>query len=105
MFLTLNWMPIMDRIEYRKAIMVYKSLNHLCPRVYDRVFKYVKQIHTRTTRSSSTNDLYLSPGKHKQLYMNMFGYSSVRIWNTLSANIKESTSLKDFKRKYLTNYF
>ena len=27
------------------------------------------------------------------------------IWNTLSANIRESTSLKDFKRKYLTNYF
>ena len=44
-------------------------------------------------------------GKHTQLYMNTFGYSSVRIWNTLSANIKESTSLKDFKRKYLTNYF
>ena len=64
-----------------------------------------KQVHTRTTRSSSTNDLYLPPGKYKQLYMNTFGYSSVKIWNTLSANIRENTSLKDFKRKYLTNYF
>ena len=57
------------------------------------------------TDCSSTNDLYLPPGKYKQLYMNTFGYSSVKIWNTLSANIRESTSLKDFKRKYLTNYF
>ena len=94
----------MDRIEYRKAIMVYKSLNHLCPEYMTNMFKYVKQVHTRTTRSSSTNDLYLPPGKHKQLYMNTFGYS-VRIWNTISANMKESTCLKDFKRKYLTNYF
>ena len=105
MFSALNWMPIMDRIEYRKAIMVYKSLNHLCPEYMTNMFKYVKQVHTRTTRSSSTNDLYLPPGKYKQLYMNTFGYSSVKIWNTLSANIRESTSLKDFKRKYLTNYF
>ena len=56
MFLTLTWMPIMDRIEYRKAIMVYKSLNHLCPEYMANMFKYVKQIHTRTTRSSSTNN-------------------------------------------------
>jgi hypothetical protein len=28
MFLALNWMPIEDRIKYRKAIMVY---NYLCP--------------------------------------------------------------------------
>ena len=27
MILTLKWMPIVDRIDYRKAIMVYKSLN------------------------------------------------------------------------------
>ena len=41
MFLTLNWMPIMDRIEYRKAITVYKSLNHLCPEYMTNMFKYV----------------------------------------------------------------
>jgi hypothetical protein len=55
--------------------------------------------------SSSANDLYLPPGKHKQIYTNTFGYSSVKIWNTLSSNIRESVSLNDFKRKFLTNYF
>ena len=31
MFLALKWMSIVDRIDYRKAIMVYKSLNDLGP--------------------------------------------------------------------------
>ena len=101
MLLTLNWMPIMDCIENHKAIMVYRSLNHLCPKYMTNMFK---QVHTRTTRPNSANDLYQPPGKHKQLYMNTFGYGSVKIWNTLSANIRESTSLKDFERKYLTNF-
>ena len=54
-------MPIVNRIEYRKAIMVYKSLNHLCPEYMTNMFKYVKQVDTRATRSSSTNDLYQRP--------------------------------------------
>ncbi len=27
----LNWMPLMDRIKYRKAVVVFKSLNGLAP--------------------------------------------------------------------------
>ncbi len=27
----LNWMPLMDRIKYRKSVMVFKSLNDLAP--------------------------------------------------------------------------
>ena len=105
MFLTLNWMPIEDRIKYRKAIMVYKSLNYLCPNYMTNMFRFVRQVHTKTTRSSSANVLYFPLGKHKQIYTNTFGYSSVKIWNTLSSNIRESVSLNDFKRKFLTNYF
>ncbi len=32
MFSKLKWMPITDRIKYRKAIMVFKSINNLEPR-------------------------------------------------------------------------
>jgi hypothetical protein len=105
MFSTLSWMPIMDHIKYRKAIMVYKSLSHEAPEYMTNMFRFVSQVHTRTTRSSSANDLYLPPGKHKQIYTNTFGYSSVKIWNTINSNIRESVSLNDFKRKFLTNYF
>ena len=95
----------MDHIKYRKAIMVYKSLSHEAPEYMTNMFRFVSQVHTRTTRSSSANDLYLPPEKYKQIYTNTFGYSSVKIWNTINSNIRESVSLNDFKRKFLTNYF
>ena len=98
-------MPIEHRIKYRKAIMVYKSLNYFCPDYMTNMFRFVRQVHTKTTQSCSANDLYLPPGKHKLIYTNTFGYSSVKIWNTLSSNIRESVSLNDFKRKFLTNFF
>ena len=59
MSLALKWMPIVDRIDSRKAIMVYKSLNDLVQENMTNVFRFVRQVHTRTTRSSSVNDLYL----------------------------------------------
>ncbi len=37
----LNWMTIMDRVKYRKAIMVYKSLNGLAPPYMRKMFKFV----------------------------------------------------------------
>ena len=47
-----------DRINYRKVITVYKCLNDFAP----------DMIHARTTISSSRNDLYLPPGKHKEVF-------------------------------------
>ena len=55
-------------IDYRKAIMVYKSLNDLGPEYMTNLFRFVRQVHSRTTRPSCANDLYLPPGKHKQIY-------------------------------------
>ena len=95
MFLTLNWMPIEDRTMYNKAIMVYKSLNYFCPDYMTNMFRFVRQVHTKTTQSSSANDLYLPPRKHKLIYTNTFGDSSVKIGNTLSSNFREGVSLND----------
>ena len=84
MFLALKWMPIVDRIDYREAIMVNKSLNDQGPEYMTNMFRFVRQVHTRTTRSSSANYLYLPPGKHKQIYIKTFAYISFKIWNSLS---------------------
>jgi hypothetical protein len=73
------------RGSYRVSVklLFYKSLNHLCPEYnYLNTFfiqVHTSQVHTRTTRSSSANDLYLLPRKYtEQIYMDTFGYSSVR---------------------------
>ena len=105
MFRTLKWMPIHDRITYRKVTMVYKSLNDLTPPYMRNMFKYVKDTHGRTTRASVKNDLYLPPGKHKEVYTSSFAYSAALAWNNLGLNIRVKSSLNSFKDTYIKDYY
>ncbi len=43
MFKSLNWMPLRDRVTYRKACMMCKSLNGLAPVYMSEMFKYVHE--------------------------------------------------------------
>ena len=45
MFLALKWMPIVDRIDYCKAIMVYKSFNdlHVGPEYMTNMFRLLSR--------------------------------------------------------------
>ncbi len=55
----LKWMSLMDRILYRKAIMVYKSLNSLTPGYMWDIFKYVNDVNLRSTCNADKSKLYL----------------------------------------------
>ncbi len=78
-------MPIHDRIKFCKATMVYKSVNDLAPSYMKDIFTYVRDSHSRTTRSSVKNDLYLPTGKHKELYIQSFAHSGTYIWNSIKS--------------------
>ncbi len=49
----LNWMTVMDRVKYRKAIMVYKSLNGLAQPYMRKLFKKIKGIQDMLTKPNS----------------------------------------------------
>ncbi len=76
---SLNWMPLRDRVTYRKACMMYKSLNGLAPVYMSEMFKYVYVSHSRDTRTSARCNLSLPSGKHKDIYINSFAYSGAKI--------------------------
>jgi hypothetical protein len=103
----LNWMSIKDRINFRKATMVYKSLNNLTPQYMSNMFKYVlKSQNTRQCkRSSQRNDLVVPPGRHKVIFETSFGFSATVLWNSISPNIRNCTSLNGFKSAYLREFF
>ncbi len=85
-------MPIHDRIKFRKATMVYKSVNDLAPNDMKDMFTYVRDSHSCTTRSSVKNDLYLPTGKHKELYIQSFAYSGANTWNSINPDIRNQQS-------------
>ncbi len=65
MFKSLNWMPLRDRVIYRKACMMYKSLKGLAPVYMSEMLKYVHESHSRDTRTSARSNFSLLSGKHK----------------------------------------
>ncbi len=58
----------MDRVLYRKAVMVYKSLNGLAQAYMQDMFKYVTYVNLRSTCNADKSKLYLPGGKKMKKY-------------------------------------
>jgi hypothetical protein len=97
----LKWMSIMDRVSYRKAVMVYKSLNGLVPSYMRKLFKLVKDVSTRSTRHVDNTKLYLQSGNNLKKYTDNFSYSAAITWNNIPAEIREASSINAFKGAYV----
>ncbi len=85
----LNWMTIMDRVKYRKAIMAYKSLNGLAPPYMRKKIKFVSVVSKRNTRYV----FYLSTGKHLKICTDSFASSAAEVWNTIPNNIRNCETI------------
>ena len=105
LFNKLRWMPIPDWIKFRKVFTVYKALNGLHPQYITDMFKTVGNIHTRCTRQSFNNDLYLPPGAKLNIFRNSLCYSGAQLYNSLPADIKNAPSAMSFKHRYFKMYF
>lgn len=100
LFSMLNWMTFRDRIQYQKAILVYKILNNLAPSYLSNLFLHTCDTHSLNLRSVATDLLHI-PKPNTELYRKSFAYSGSKIWNSLPENARTSTSLDDFKHSYL----
>ena len=103
LFNKLKWMPMPDYFVHRKAILVFKSLNQLVPE-YLNIFKYVHQVSTRSTRQSSQNLLYV-PKYKTEYYKRSFIISGSYLWNNLSENLKECTTIESLTELHLQQYY
>ncbi len=90
-------MPLMDRIKYRKAVMVFKSLNGLAPQYMKDLFQFVGEVSCRSTRNSDKTKLYLVPGSHLKVYTDSLEFSAAEALNKLPASVRERISLGTFK--------
>ncbi len=66
----LKWMSLMDRVLYRKAVMVYKSLKGFAPGymqdMFKYMFKYVTDVNVRSTLNTDKSKLYLPGAKNPE---------------------------------------
>ena len=101
--ITLHWLPVKYRIDFKIAVLVYKCLNNLAPTYLSNLIElYSPQ---RTLRSSNSLLLSTNVGKFKTLGDKSFSVSAPTVWNALPLGIRRSPTLDIFKRDLKTHYF
>ena len=100
LFRLLGWMKFDERVKFKKALLVYKSLNNKCPEYMSNMFQTPQNIHSMTLRSESVNTLMV-PKPNYEFSRKSFSYSGAKLWNSLPLEIQSSETILQFKSKYL----
>jgi hypothetical protein len=100
LFNELKWMKLVDRIDYHKAVQMYKCVNNICPQNLQELFELNANIHQHNTRAAANNNLHV-----QQCHPKSFSYQGVRIWNRLPNTVRNAHNINTFKRRYQMNYF
>ena len=90
----------MDRLTRRHfkhtCIMVFKILHGLAPKSLTRLFTYVSDISSRTTRQSEQKLLYIIKPR-LELTKRSFRVRAAYYWNTLPVHVRDAPTLDTFK--------
>ena len=100
LFKQLKWMTFPERVDYKKAICIFKSLqsdNIKCPSYILNKFQFVNDTRLR----SSHQKLLKVPKPNMEFYRNSLNYSGPKLWNDIPLDIRSCRSEKQFKDHYL----
>ena len=86
-FKQLGWMRFDERVNFRKAVMMYKALHNLAPTYISSKFTYTNTINQVNLRSSSDSTLYI-PKPNLEIFRKSLAYSGPRIWNNLTISVR-----------------
>ena len=96
LFIKLNWLPMSQRVQYNKALLVYKCLHEPMPEYMKSIFSF--QSNSQYSLRSETNGNLVVPKPNHELYKHSFAYSGAKLWNSLPASFRDlSMSLSEFK--------
>ena len=100
LFSKLKWMTLKKRIDYHRAVLLFKCMNNLCPPYLCVLFQEVNTIHSRVTRNTVGNKLYI-PFSKLEYGKRRFSIRGALEWNYLPDYIKNASSIGQFKSLYL----
>ena len=101
--ITLHWLPVAYRIEFKVLMLTYKCLNGKAPEyLSSRLQLYVPG---RALRSSDQHLLVVKKAHLKTYGDRAFSIAAPTLWNALPLEIRTSVSVDSFKRKLKTHLF
>ena len=98
----LHWLPVRERIKYKTLLLTWKGLNNMAPSyITDLLSPYTP---TRSLRSSD-KFLLTVPRTKSSIGDRAFSAVAPKLWNSLPADLRQSTSLHHFKTGLKTFLF
>ena len=101
LFDKLSWKDLNSQRQIQKALMVFKSLNGLVSEYLTS--KFVTRNVSNYALWDSANKLVV-PFPRTNYMKKSFSYSGATLWNSLHRNIRESSSIDQFKRLLYQNF-
>jgi hypothetical protein len=98
----LRWLPIQNRLEYHKSVLMYKCINNSAPDYLCNLFDMNTNSNVYSLRSSAKGNLFV-PRPNSNFMKRTFHYSGTILWNSLPPNLKLIQDIDLFKKKY-TDY-
>ena len=101
---SLHWLPVEKRIDFKLALLCFKSLNGLSPSYLSNLLS--KYTPSRQLRSSSdTHVLQVPRFRARTLGERSFSYRAPTTWNNLPFALRSSNKLSSFKSSLKTTLF
>ena len=96
LFRALGWRKLCHQRLDKKSIMMYKTLNGMTPEYLRSSFVFRDNLnyHSRNTENTLT-----LPQPRTDYLKKSFSYSGAQLWNSLPIELRQATSLNDFKTK------
>ena len=105
----LHWLDVVDRVNYKIGLLVYKCLHGLAPGyLSDQCIPASTFAGRANMRSSTRLDrlLYVPRTKTKTLGPRRFYYASSAVWNSLPVDLRDpGFSLHSFRTKLKSHFF
>lgn len=100
LLIDLHWLSVPERIMFKLSTLVYRCLNGMGPQYLASEFHRVSDLTGRKRLRSSTTSLLIVPRTRLvSVGDRAFPVAAARAWNSLPADIRESSSLDVFKSR------
>lgn len=102
-FRELNWLKLKQRRSYHSLILLHKIIYRQTPSYLTDSFQLLSTIHNIPTRAAANLTLKI-PNHKSTLYNNSFVVSTIRAWNSLPSDLRDTLSEPVFKKKCWQRY-
>ncbi len=103
LFISLHWLPVAARIQFKTLMIAYKTTTGLAPTYFHSLLRIY--IPSRSLRSASERRLVVPSQRGSKSLSRTFSFTVPGRWNDLPTPNRNAGSLSTFKQQLKTHLF